>query len=244
MSGFLFLLYREWVRFYRQRSRVFASLFTPIFFWALMASGMKYLSFSGGETGGTFFLPGALALSVLFTSIFSTISVIEDRNEGFLQGVVVSPLSRFSIVSAKVFGGTFLALIQTLLIALIASFFGSALSASAWIFLALALFLMGFAYTALGFFFAWKLNSSQGFHGIMNMVLFPSWFLSGAFFPIDTASTGMKWLMSLNPLTYALQLVKGSLQGNFLFLEFVVTLGFGLLLFSASVFLVNSTERK
>src|SRR6266576_1144685 len=173
----LSLAQRELVRFLRQRHRIIGALATPIVFWLLIGGGMgRSLSFGGGGTESyiRFFFPGTLVMILLFTAIFSTISSIEDRREGFLQSVLVAPIPRQTIVLGKVLGGTVLAAGRGLI----------------------------FALAALGFCIAWRMSSTQGFHAIMNLFLLPMWFLSGAMFPVKGAWGGLRWVMRLNPLTY------------------------------------------
>lgn len=210
------LAYREVIRFLRQRSRVMGAIGQPIIFWILFGAGMSGAFQMPGvesETGLSFqeyFLPGIAVLIVLFTSIFSSISVIQDRNDGFLQGVLVAPAPRTAIVLGKVLGGSILALLQALVFVLLAPLFSIVklapemqmnVSPVAILTAAFYLALVSIGLTALGYFFAWKINSVQGYHGVMSMVLLPMWLLSGAFFP-GTGSVWMKWLIMLNPLTY------------------------------------------
>jgi len=210
------LAVREVVRFLRQRSRVTGAIGQPILFWILFGAGLSgSFQFGGSETSGgmsfqEYFLPGVAVLIVLFTSIFSSISVIQDRNEGFLQGVLVAPVPRSSIVMGKVLGGTALALLQAFLFVIIApllQFVGlappMALQVSPIALFGAFLFLMliSLGLTALGYLFAWKIDSVQGYHAVMSLVLLPMWLLSGAFFP-GTGSVWLTWLIRLNPLTY------------------------------------------
>src|SRR6185295_20188974 len=130
----LSLCKRELVRFLRQRHRIVGALGTPIVFWLLLGMGMGR-SFSGtGAPGGEnylqFFFPGTLLMILLFTAIFSTISIIEDRREGFLQSVLVAPVSRLSMVLGKILGGTLLAVIQGLLFLLLGLTIGIPLTQS------------------------------------------------------------------------------------------------------------------
>jgi ABC-2 type transport system permease protein len=200
---------RELVRFLRQRNRIVGALATPIVFWLLIGGGMGrslHLDVPGmnGESYIRFFFPGTLVMILLFTAIFSTISVIEDLREGFLQSVLVAPVSRSAIVLGKVLGGTVLATGQGLLFLFLAPLVGFHFTVPS---LLLAILLMGivsFALTSLGFCIAWWMNSSQGFHAIMNLFLMPMWFLSGALFPAQGAWWGLKWIMGVNPLTYGL----------------------------------------
>lgn len=200
------LALREVVRFVRQRSRLVGAVGQPVLFWILFGAGLRG-SFSPPEWAASdmtyqeYFFPGVAVLIVLFTSIFSTISIIEDRREGFLQGVLVAPVSRLSIVLGKLCGGTILAVIQAGLFLALAPFMGLSLSVPTAIFVALFLTLLAFALTALGFLIAWPLDSTQGFHAIMSIFLMPMWLLSGAFFPAGE-SGWLSWVIRVNPLTY------------------------------------------
>ena len=206
---------RELVRFFRQRTRLIGALVQPVLFWVLFGAGL-HGSFRPPEwapasmTYQEYFFPGIAVLIVMFTAIFSTISIIEDRREGFLQGVLVAPISRWSLVFGKLTGGTILAVLQAALFVAL----GPALSALGlapvieipWtISNALStmafLTLLAFALTALGYVIAWPMDSTQGFHAIMSVFLMPMWLLSGAFFP--TGGTGwLGMLMAWNPLSY------------------------------------------
>ncbi|HXE55249.1 MAG TPA: ABC transporter permease [Tepidisphaeraceae bacterium] len=199
---------RELVRFLRQRHRIVGALGTPIVFWLLLGLGMGH-SFQGiGVPGGgnylQFFFPGTMLMILLFTAIFSTISIIEDRREGFLQSVLVAPVPRMAIVLGKVLGGTVLAFIQGLIFLLLAPLVGLHLGVSGFVESCVMMFIVSFALTGLGFCIAWRMSSTQGFHAIMNLFLMPLWFLSGALFTPQTAWSGLRWVMRVNPLSYGL----------------------------------------
>jgi ABC-2 type transport system permease protein len=204
----LSLAKRELVRFLRQRHRVIGALATPIVFWLLVGGGMgRSFRASGlpdGENYLQYFFPGTILMILLFTAIFSTISIIEDRREGFLQSVLVAPVPSSAIVLGKVLGGTVLAFGQALLFLLLGPFVGVRPTPGGFV-LALGLMaLLAFALTALGFCIAWRMSSTQGFHAVMNLFLMPMWFLSGALFPVQNASAPLRAVMRLNPLTYGL----------------------------------------
>jgi ABC-2 type transport system permease protein len=207
----LSLAKRELVRFLRQRHRIIGALATPLIFWLLIGGGMgRSITFGGnsGESYIRFFFPGTLVMILLFTAIFSTISIIEDRREGFLQSVLISPISRQTIVLGKVIGGTALATGQGLLFLLLAPLVGFHFSVLSLLLCIVMMAVISFALTALGFCIAWRMSSTQGFHAIMNLFLMPMWFLSGALFPTDGAWFGLKWIMGLNPLTYGLAVLR------------------------------------
>jgi len=203
---------REMVRFLRQRHRIIGALATPIIFWLLLGFGLDkvFVPMAGDTQIGylTYFLPGTLVMILLFTAIFSVISVIEDRREGFLQGVLVSPAKRSEIVMGKVLGGATLATGQAMVLLalwlmtkwLMAKEFPGFAKIGELI---LAMFIIAVGLTALGLALAWPMRSTAGFHAIMNLLLLPMWFLSGAVFPMDSTPSWMKLVMTINPLTYA-----------------------------------------
>ncbi len=226
------LALRELVRFFRQRTRVVGALGQPVLFWILFGAGLRS-SFRQPDwvpQGMTmsyqeYFFPGVVVLIVMFTAIFSTISIIEDRREGFLQGVLAAPVSRLAIVLGKLCGGTVPAVLQAILflalgpmLALVglapsmtfAPTLTSMIAATGFI------ALLAFALTALGYVIAWPLDSTQGFHAVMSLFLMPLWLLSGAFFPGDGAGW-LAWVVRLNPLSYGVAGLRRLLYWNLSF---------------------------
>ena len=207
------LWWRELVRFYRQRSRVVGVIASPLLFWVVIGSGFAN-SFRSGNNGQhylEFFFPGSLIMIVLFTSIFAMMSVIEDRNKGFLLSVLVAPVNRSAIVMGKVLGGATLSAIQGLLFLVFAPAIGIHIGFSEWLLVFLIVFLISFGLTALGFAIAWPMDSPQAFHAIVNLFLIPLWLLSGALFPVNGASKWMAFVMRLNPLTYGMDALRATL---------------------------------
>ncbi|MGA2442736.1 MAG: ABC transporter permease, partial [Tepidisphaeraceae bacterium] len=178
-----------------------------------------------------------------FTAIFSEISVIEDRREGFLQSVLVAPVSRMAIVLGKVLGGTILATAQGVLFLLLAPLVGIQLGLISFLAAVVVTFIVSFALSGLGFCIAWRMSSTQGFHVIMNLFLIPMWFLSGAMFPANGAHGTMRWLMSVNPLTYGVAALRRALywtnSANLRLPSWSVCLGISLA-FAAAMFLASS----
>ncbi len=205
---------REVVRFLRQRSRVVGALGTPIVFWVLIGSGLgrSFQPPGGSAEGSTHYLeyayPGTLAMIVLFTAIFAMISIIEDRRAGFMQAVIAAPASRLSIVLGKVLGSTTLAVAQAMLFLVFAPIAGVPLSLASVLMLFGVLLLVSLGLSGLGFLTAWPMESTQGFHAIMNLVLLPMWLLSGAFFPAEGASRWLSVIMTINPLTYGVSAIR------------------------------------
>jgi ABC-2 type transport system permease protein len=241
---------REMVRFFRQRSRIVGALGSPLLFWLLLGSGVGS-SFRLGNTDTSmgyleYFFPGTVVLILLFTSIFSTISIIEDRKEGFLQSVLVAPIPRSAFVFGKLLGGTTLAVMQGVLFMLLAPLVNISISAIPAVLGMLAL--VAFGLTALGYVIAWRMDSTQGFHAIMNLFLIPMWLLSGSVFPASGAPGWLKWIILINPLTYGLAAVRSSIYGaqraaamnlpSFT-VSFAVSVVFALCLFAAAIFLTR-----
>src|SRR4051794_5862178 len=206
------LWWREIVRFYRQKSRVVGVIASPVLFWIVIGAGFGTSFRASGATGSQnyleFFFPGALIMIVLFTSIFTMMSVIEDRKEGFLLSVLVAPVNRSVIVLGKVLGGTTLATIQGLIFLAFAPAIGVHIGFVDFLLITLTVFLVAFSLTALGFAIAWPMDSSSGFHAIINLFLMPLWLLSGSLFPLSGASFWIGWLMRLNPLTYGTEALR------------------------------------
>lgn len=211
------LTQRELVRFFRQRNRVIGAFAQPLIFWVLFGMGLRG-SFDKASSGGAsymeYFVPGVLAMILLFTAIFSTISIIEDRREGFLQSVLVAPVPRAGLVLGKLLGGTVLAVLQGVLFMVLAFLTQRGLVfdplRAAWLTGAMAL--IAFSLVGLGFLIAWKSESTQGFHAVMSVFLFPMWLLSGAFFPVTAETPAwLAWIVALNPMTYGVALLRHAL---------------------------------
>jgi ABC-2 type transport system permease protein len=252
----LALTWREWIRFYRQPSRLIGALGTPLVFWFLIGSGLGKSFHSAGSPGRDYleyFYPGTIAMILLFTSIFSTISLIEDRKEGFLQSVLVAPVSRFGLVGGKILGGTILSFSQGVFFLLLAPLVGYHPNLPGLALCLLTMLILSFSLTSLGFIFAWRLNSIQGFHSVMNLLLFPMWFLSGALFPASGAPAWLRFLMSINPMTYGVSLLQRGIVGTeagvattspSLELSLWVSVIFGILFYLGASFVVRAKPKE
>jgi ABC-2 type transport system permease protein len=220
---------RELVRFWRQKSRVLGVVASPLVFWLLIGYGSNDLAR---------FYSGSLVLTVMFSAIFSTISIIEDRREGFLLSMLVSPAPRTAMVLGKILGSATLAWIQGMIFLAFAPLAGVRIGILEFFVVAAVIFLVAFTLTGLGFVIAWRMDSTAGFHAIMNLLLVPMWMVSGALFPLATAHGVIKAIMRINPLTYSISLLNATLRlpnaepGPFESL--VVTAAFGLVLLLAS----------
>lgn len=211
------LIGRDLRRFFRQPSRVVGSVAQPLILWIVLGAGFA-TSFKVGGAGDVsylaYFYPGTVVLTLLFTAIFSTMSVIEDRHHGFLQAVLAAPISRLALVLGKTLGGVAIALFQSVALVALAPLAGLTpdLSPSGLGSLALGLSLAAVGFTALGFAVAWWTDSTQGYHGIMSVALIPLWMLSGAMFP-PSGHRVLEVLAAVNPMTYAVAATRRGLHG-------------------------------
>lgn len=228
---------REIIRIVRQPSRLIASIATPVLIWVLLGSGFAN-SFKppseqlaqAGASYGLYLLPGMLTMTVLFSSIFGAISLIEDRHEGFLQSVLVSPAPRWALGLAKLLGTSLLATAQAAVLLPAAYVLGDPVSVLHLGLILGALLCVSFGVAGIGLAAAWWVDSTQGFHGVMNLVLLPMWLLSGSVFPLAGASGPMKLLMMANPVTWCTQALLGALELDHanMALAWSVTIGFGI----------------
>lgn len=212
MKAVLALWHREIVRFLRDRSRLTGSLLQPVVFWLLFSGALQGSFKPGGQDYGQYFFAGTLAMITLFTAIFSTITVIEDRKEGFLQGVLVSPVPRSAIALGKILGGASLGLGLAVVFLLLAPLAGVPLALDAVLGGLGVLALLAVAVTGLGFSLAWVMDSTAGYHGIMMLFLMPMLLLSGAFFPMQDSHWLLAWVRHVNPMTYGVGALRHALQ--------------------------------
>jgi len=205
IRGAYTIWYRDVVRFKRDRVRMFSSLGMPVVYLFVFGSG---LSPAMAEMGGgridfkQFMFPGVLTMTVLFTSVFSAVSIVWDREFGFLKEVMVAPVSRVAVALGKVAGGSTVSLFQGLIVLLLAPVLGVDLSISQIVTLIGLMILLAVMMTALGILIAARQTSMEGFHMMMNFVLLPMFFLSGAFFPLRGIPIWMELLSKLDPVTY------------------------------------------
>jgi len=200
------LVKREWQKVLKEPSRALGIVIQPLLFWCVIGSGFVP-SFKAAQMDGvdyqTYFFPGVLALVLLFSSIFSMITLIDDRHSGFMQAVLVSPASRFAVVLGKIAGSFSIAGVQLILFLPLMPWAKISYSDVNWpIFLSFAA-LGALFFTSLGFVMAWLSPSSSAFHALMSIFLIPMWILSGAMFPLE--STWMFIFASFNPAAWLVQ---------------------------------------
>jgi ABC-2 type transport system permease protein len=208
---------REMKRFSRARSRVFGTLAMPAFFLAFLALGFNRVSLPNLPPGISYLqylVPGILGMTLLFSSTFTGLSVLWDREFGFLKEIMVAPVSRVSIVLGRIAGGSTTSLIQGAMILVISLFMGFA-PASLWGTAASAVFmiLISFTFISIGLICASNMRDIHGFTMVMNFLVFPLFLLSGALFPVENLPGPVRVLSYLDPLTYGVDGLRGTLIG-------------------------------
>jgi daunorubicin resistance ABC transporter membrane protein len=211
------LVRRDLLLFIRQRSRIVGALAQPLLLWLAIGAGIApSFRLAGNEGIGymEYFFPGILVMLLLQNSISGTMSVIEDRHQGFLQGVLVAPGSRASVVVGKCVGTSAVSLVQAALFLILAPLAGFPYGQIAWLSLFVALALTSLALGAMGFAIAWWLDSTTGYHVVMSLVLFPLWILSGAVFPPSGLNPVLGGIVAWNPMTYAVSWTRRAMHGG------------------------------
>jgi ABC-2 type transport system permease protein len=209
---------REFKTFIRERSRIIGMIGQPLFYLLILGKGITSSMHLNGAPPSMdylrFMYPGIIGMSILFTSIFSAVSIIWDREFGFLKEVMVAPVPRWAVAVGKILGGATVAMIQSMILILLAPIVGVSLSPVIFLELLLFAFLISFAITSLGMIIAARMQSMQGFQMIMNFLVMPLYFLSGAMFPLASAPAWMKSLMTVDPLTYGVDALRNVLYSG------------------------------
>jgi ABC-2 type transport system permease protein len=204
------VLKRELIRFSQDRTRMVAALVQPLLFLFVLGNGLS--SLTGASTYGinlkTFLFPGILATSTLFTAMFSAVSIVWDREFGFLREMLVAPVRRGSIIVGKALGGATVATLQSVLFLLFAPVVGIPFSIPLILSLLFILFLLSFTLTAFGLVIAARIQQMQAVMGVMQILLLPLSFLSGALYPINNLPTWLSIIVHLNPITYAVHPIR------------------------------------
>ncbi|MGD9117557.1 MAG: ABC transporter permease [Dehalococcoidia bacterium] len=210
------IAYREFLRFIQDRMRMISSFVMPVLFLIIFGAGFGELigQMMPGVNYIQFMYPGILAMTVLMTSIMSGVSIVWDREFGFLKEVLVSPLNRSGILLGKAVGGAGIAVMQGLIMLVIAPFVGVSLSLGIVLGLIPLILILSLSLSALGLLIAARMRSQQGFQITMQLVIFPMMFLSGIFFPLSNVATWMEVLSKINPVTYAIDAIRQVFLGT------------------------------
>ena len=205
--------YREVLRWWRNRSRIVGSFGMPILFLFIFGSGLSPAMGSltqGIASEGTgidfvmFIFPGIIGMNVLMSSMMSGISIVWDREFGFLKEILVAPINRTAVAIGKTLGGSTVGMIQGMLLLVLAPLIGVSISAEMVVKLVPLLFLISFSITSLGVLIGARMKSTEGFQVIMQFILMPMIFVSGALFPMRNLPAWMNFLVKVNPVTYAI----------------------------------------
>jgi len=240
---------REMIRYFRAKSRIVGSLAMPVFFLAFLGLGFRRMPVPGmgGGTGYIGFLaPGIIGMTLLFSSSMQGMSVLWDREFGFLKEIMVAPVSRVSLVLGRIAGGTTTSMLQGLLI------FGASLllgfrlpGAGALAFGLVFMLLIAFTFIGLGLVFASRMKDMQGFSVVMNFVIFPFFFLSGALTPLDGFPWVIRALSYADPLTYGIDGLRAVMIGTSTLpavVDLAVMTGFALIMLFLGTYSFERTE--
>ncbi len=211
-------IYTMWLRsmkrYLRSKSRIIGSLGMPLFFLLVLGFGLGSVT-TGGQSYTSFIIPGIIAMSVLFTSVFSGIQIIWDKQFGFLKETLVAPVSRLSLMIGQTLGGASTAFIQGFIIMIISLFIGLHVASVGGFLIAFGfMILIGIAFTAMGISIASRMEDMHGFQLVMNFVIFPIFGLSGALFSLEGAPGWLKTLTLIDPLTYGVEGIRYGLLGS------------------------------
>lgn len=217
MNGFLAIVLRDLKRFWIDKIRVLTGLLQPLLYLFVLGSGLGSASRQGGPQYLRYIFPGVLGLSLLFTSAFSAISIVFDRELGFLKAILVAPLSRRTVALGKIASGAAQALLQAGLLLFLTPLLGLSLGPLELLGLVLSMMLCALVFSGLGVAVAARFTSPEVFPVLMNAVLLPMFFLSGALFPLSSAPAWLQSLAHLDPVAYGVDLMRGSVLGQFYF---------------------------
>lgn len=244
MKAIYILWLRQLKRYFRSRSRIFGSLGQPILFLVALGFGLGPIFAKAGQGNYLEFIaPGIISMSILFTAVFSGIEIIWDRQFGFLKETLVAPVPRWQIMVGRTLGGATVAIFQGLIVLLLSLFFGFRIETFTLIpQMVLFMLLISLLFTALGTAIASILEDMQGFQLIMNFLVMPFFFLSGALFPLNDVPGVLQVIASVDPLSYGVDGLRGAITGQFHFglstdllvlsLATAVLIGVGTYLFS------------
>jgi ABC-2 type transport system permease protein len=220
LRGVYTIWYRDMLRFWKDRVRLIGSIFMPLLFLFVFGGGLgSQMGMLGpGVNFSQFLFPGIIGMTVLMNSFMSGVSVVWDREFGFLKEVLVAPISRASVAVGKTLGATTVAMIQGLIILLFAPLIGVSLTPVIVLKLLPLMFLLAFAMGSFGILLATRIRTMEAFQAIMPMLTFPMIFLSGVFFSVEQGPPWLSIISKINPATYGVTIIRqialGDLSGT------------------------------
>jgi ABC-2 type transport system permease protein len=200
--------YRDVLRYWREKTRIITSLVTPLLWLLIFGSGMRAVEMPGLGNYQAFLFPGVLGMTLLFTSISSGISVIWDREFGFLKEILVAPVSRSSIVLGKALGGATSALVQGIILLPLSYLVGANLSFLSMLVYIPLMIIIAVGLVSIGLTIAAFVESMESFNMIMSFAIMPMFLLSGAFFPMNAAPQWLRLISYIDPLTYGVDILR------------------------------------
>ncbi len=238
LEGLYALWYREFKVFLREKSRIVSSLFTPLLWVVVFGGGLGSSVSLGGTNYQVFIFPGILTMTILFSSIFFGLYIVWDKRIDFFKEVLVAPLSRLTIFAGKMLGGCTDALIQGALMLAFGVVLGVSYTLETVAAAMMFMLVLASATVSIGLVIGSRMESPEGFNLIVSFLVFPLFFLSGALFPISNLPSWLGIFTVLNPVTYAVDGMRGVMLGTS---AFSVILDFGVLLaFSAGMLVIGS----
>lgn len=219
MNAIYILWIRQLKRYFRSRARIVGSLGQPLLFLIALGFGLGPVFQKAGQGNYLEFLaPGIIAMSILFTAVFSGIEIIWDRQFGFLKETLVAPITRWQIMIGRTLGGATVAVFQGFLVFVLSLFLGFKIETFGLIpQMLLFMILISLLFTAFGTAIASRLEDMQGFQLIMNFLIMPFFFLSGALFPLGGVPKGLQIVAAIDPLSYGVDGLRGAITGQFHF---------------------------
>ena len=249
MSTIYVLWLREMKKFVRSKSRIVGSLVTPLLFLGFFSFGFGSLAVPGAPSGVNyvqFLIPGIIGMGLLFSSTFAGLTVLLDRQFGFLKEIMVAPVTRVSIVLGRTAGAITTGLIQALLILLVSVVFQLKVPGVFELMVAIVfMILTATAFIGMGLIFASRMKDPQGFNLIVNFLIFPLFFLSGALFPLQNLPDAVRYIAYADPLTYGVDGMRAALIGVSLLpvaIDFVVLLGLSGLMLLLGAYSFDKSE--
>jgi ABC-2 type transport system permease protein len=233
LDGLYALWYREFKVFLREKSRIVSSLFTPLLWIVVFGGGLGSSVSLGGTNYQVFIFPGILTMTILFSSIFFGLYIVWDKKIDFFKEVLVAPLSRLTIFAGKTLGGCTDALIQGSLMLAFGVILGISYSVQMVVQTMIFMLVLAAAVVSIGLIIGSFMESPEGFNLIVSFLVFPLFFLSGALFPIDNLPSWLRVFTTLNPVTYAVDGMRGVMLGMSTFpvmMDFGVLLGFAVVM--------------
>jgi len=244
-DAILMIWQRDLLRHFRDRVRLLGSIARPVLWLLIMGTGLRAAFNMHGISYTHFIFPGIIAMNLIFSAMQSTISIIWDREFGFLREILVAPITRSSIVLGKALSGATVAFIEGLFVLAFAPIIKISMPPANWLLLLPLMFLIGFVCTAMGIVIAARMTSFEGFGVISNFVIMPMFFLSGAMFPIDNLPHWISFVIRINPLTYGVDLLRWDILGikSFsLYADLFFLVGFAVVMLVIGVWEFNKTN--